>query len=569
MSDIKVLVKDATGYEYDIAVLPAANAPLIKSASSEILQEMQVNSIIQNLENVSKLMFIAYNALSGTAVQSKMTGLQARYLTLMDESAQTITTFKSRSIEICKNVSKAYEWLIKGNEAMAVVVFEKCARSAEEMSSSAEKLADGFQSLSDDAVKVLQSTQDESALQYKKMDEVQKELGQYNANLAKCSQLRDSINEDIVEINNAYKRAVKAEDSARSMKKGLMITQIVTSCIGAIIPSVSSLAGSQGGGSTAGQERLEKDIKMKQDEQGTLKKQQESEEAEKTALEEKLRMEEEAIAKLSQSIEVLKAKTAMEEDEREAEIAKAEAELKPHTDKRAQLEKDIAEKDKAVTTAKDAVDSAQKSIDNLNSQLQKLIASTEDELQRAEEATERALNAKLEMEKERRNTLASIQEFTALISAGIKQKNVAETAVQTLHVAIKCIKQVVVALKTASKFWKSMEVYCKTLSANGLGAEIKDLSQGLTLEEREEYYKDDDFKMVFLTYICRWAALYYVCDDYKKRSEKVRGMVADNIIASSTREEEWQQADRLAGEMKESIALQLADSREISSRLTA
>lgn len=126
-----------------------------------------------------------------------------------------------------------------------------------------------------------------------------------------------------------------------------------------------------------------------------------------------------------------------------------------------------------------------------------------------------------------------------MIKMGVEQKNVAETAVQTLGVAIRCIKQVVVALSTAAKFWRSMEEYCKTLSKQGMGKLIEELSDGLTLEERMEYYQEQSFKDVFLTYICRWAALYYVCDDYRERSEAVRSMVVDNIQSSEDRDTKW------------------------------
>lgn len=172
------------------------------------------------------------------------------------------------------------------------------------------------------------------------------------------------------------------------------------------------------------------------------------------------------------------------------------------------------------------------------------------------------------MEKQRRETLASIQEFTVLIQSSVRQENVAETAVQTLQVAIRCIKQVVVALATAAKFWRSMEDYCKNLATSGIVEEIADMEEaGISVEERVENYQSNLFKAAYLEYISRWAALYYVCDDYRERNNKVRNMVADNIMSSSSREEEWKMAGILAGEMKESIDEQVKESRKTTKEL--
>lgn len=150
-----MLISDNSGCEYNLSVLPEEETPMLKQASVEILQDMQVASIVQNMENVGRLMFIAYNALSGTRIQSSMSRIQKNYLDLMDNSTQTITIFEHRSEEICKYVAEAYKWLIKGKEGMSLKQFNFCALAAAEMADKAEELADGFKKLSDDAETVL------------------------------------------------------------------------------------------------------------------------------------------------------------------------------------------------------------------------------------------------------------------------------------------------------------------------------------------------------------------------------------------------------------------------------
>lgn len=561
------VINDDTGYEYDLMKLPDKSAPLICEASGEILQDMQVDSIIQNLENVARLMYVAYNALGGTMVQSKMSGLQKKYLDLMDESGRAITAFERNSKDICNFVSQAYKWLIKGKESMAVSQFDKCAKAAADMANRAEHLADGFLQLSNDAENVLEHTQDEQALQYKKMDELKAQMEQYNAKLESCKSLRDSLNEDINSINKVYQDAKKKEQSAFDMKKGLMITQIVTSCIGALIPSAKSIKNSGGGENSKAAAEAQNSLNKNQEKKDELAKQKELKQSELNSLKEQKTALEKEIQTLQQKIEVEQGVTARSDEEREKNLAKYNAELKEKQAALADIENKIQNSTGELQSTDSQLDEVTAAINTLNQQLSAYAEQCRDDLARAEAAAEKALEKKMELEKTRRETLASIQEFTVLIQSSVRMENVAETAVQTLQVAIRCIKQVVVALTTAAKFWRSMEEYCRSLSESGLGKVIKKLSDGLSLEERMEFYQDTEFMMTLLVYICRWAALYYVCADYKRRSEQVRAMVADNMQSSSSREEEWKMAGELAQEMSVSIGQQVEASKKISASL--
>lgn len=559
---------DDTGYQYDLSKIPDKNAPLIQTASQEILQEMQVNSIIQNLENVSRLMFVAYNALSGTNMQSRMSNLQKTYLSLMDDSSQTITTFKNKSEEICHLVIRAYDWLIKGKESMALLQFNKCAADAAAMAEEAEKLADGFSQLSDQAEEVLEKSQDYQALQYQKMDELKAKMDEYNANLKRCESLRDSLEEDIKSVNQAYEDARKKEQSAFDMKKGLMITQIVTSCIGAIIPSVSSVKNSGDSNSKAAQQ-AQTTLEQKQQEKDQLTDAQKSQQTQLDQLNEKKQTLEKEKQEIQEKIHVEESVTARDPAEKEANLTEYRKQLAEKETQIQELDQKIEQTTSELNDTGSQIDQITSSIDNLNKQLSAYADQCRDDLQRAEEAAEKALEKKLEMEKQRRETLASIQEFTMMIQSSVSQKNTAETAVKTLQTAIGCIKQVVVSLTTAAKFWRSMEAYCQTLCDSSLGNEIKELSQGLSLEERLEYYQESDFMMAFLVYICRWAALFYVCDDYKRRNDTVRKMVADNILSSASREEEWEKAGELAAEMGQAIQSQVDDSNRMINALAS
>lgn len=562
-TELTVVIKN--GYQYNLSELPPMDSPAIAAAEEDILHGMQIDSIIQNLENVARLMFVAYNALGGTMVQAKMSGLQKKYLDLMDDSEQAIITFQHRSKEICVFMAKSYGWLLRGREKMAVAQFEKCASAAAEMAKKAEDLANGFRKLSDEAETVLESTQEEQALQYAKMDEIKKQIEQYNAKLKSYESTQQSLNEAIDEINDIYKEAKEKEKEAFDMKKGMMIVEGITSVIGAVIPCFTSMQGSAGAECSQAAQKAQEDLAKNEQEKASL----DTEKKKAADRLENLRKEAAALEKdiqdIQQKIEDEKAITAKEEDEKHAVIKACEEEKKEKEEALKGKQTEISEAEKDLESTEEKLNKVINAMNAVKKQLDAYNQQCADDYKRAQEAAREALEKKLEMEKQRRETLASIQEFTVLIQSSVRQENVAETAVQTLQVAIRCIKQVVVALATAAKFWRSMEDYCKKLAKSGIIEEITFMENaGISVEERVENYQEDMFKAAYLEYICRWAALHYVCEDYRRRNNKVRDMVANNIMSSSSREEEWKMAGILAGEMKESIDKQVEESKKIT-----
>lgn len=559
------IVKDG-GYQYNLMELPPQDSPGIIKEGKEILRDMQIESIIQNLENVARLMFVAYNALGGTMVQSKMSGLQKKYLELIDDSEQAIITFEDRSQEICAFVARAYGWLLKGKEKMALSQFERCAEAAEEMALKAETLAGGFKELGGQAEQVLESTQDESTLQYKKMDEIQKQMEQYNANLAGLKSMQEELDKNVEDINKIYQEAKKKENAAFELKKGMEIANAVAGCLKAIIPSVSSMQGNMSQESSRIIQGIQEKLSSQEKEKTELASKRKAAEQELKRLQQEQEELEKEIADIRQQIEAKESNTVQTEEEKEEALKGLRSELGDREEKLNEKKEKISQEETVLKEAEKQLTQLEDGIDKLNQQLNECVQQCKDDYARAEEAAERALEKKLEMEKQRRETLASIQEFTVLIQSGVRQKNVAETAVKTLQVAIQCIKQVVVALLTAAKFWNSMKDYCKNLAKSQVIKDIEDMNNDenkVSMEERLEMYQDNMFKKAFFQYICRWAALYYVCDDYRRRNNKVRDMVAGNIKSSAGREEEWQLAGRLADEMKKSIDAQVEDSDKV------
>ncbi len=315
------------GSEYSLSKTPPNGSAMVEKMKADITQGLQVGDIVRNLKNISGMLFVAYNALGGTMMQSKVSGLQKDYLQLLDDSGTAITGFKNKSEEICIFVAKAYDWLTRGKESMAITQFDKCAKAAAVMAKTAEGLAARYITMSNQTEHVLEGTQDEQATQYKKMDEMKRQQDEFNAELASQEAMKAQLAQDIESINNVYEDARDREKEAYSTKKGLMITQAVIGCIGAILPFGKSVGGGGGQGSGQASAQAQKELDEKKQEETGLKQTLTAEQAALDELKKNREPVAAAVKELEQELAVEKGVTGKSEEEHAQAIADLETKL--------------------------------------------------------------------------------------------------------------------------------------------------------------------------------------------------------------------------------------------------
>lgn len=123
------------------------------------------------------------------------------------------------------------------------------------------------------------------------------------------------------------------------------------------------------------------------------------------------------------------------------------------------------------------------------------------------------LEKKLQMEKEKRESLAEIEKFALLIKDSKDKVITTDKAIQMLLVAIRCLKKVSASLLVAAMFWDSLKKYCESLASATIKELIASVSS-LSKEERIDFFTDPDFVFELLNYASKWAAMYYLSDEY-------------------------------------------------------
>lgn len=507
-------------YEVKYDGLPEKTIPLVVEAKESLLQEIELDDMLMNLNNSTDLLYIAFCALNGKDMQGDLDGLQASLLKLCGKSKATMTTFKDQSKEITKQILDSYKWMKKGMTSQALVVFDSTAQYASQMAKTSKELSKEFDHLAEETVSVLKKVEKEHASETQHKAQLEEELVKMNADKAKTESLAKSLTEEVETINLEYNQEKEALKSAETRELTMSIVSALTGALSLGISSGISAA-TKNNNVDASQEELAKIEKEKADNE---KKQQETtEEKEKT---------QKKLSEMEDQKKTLENEKAAKElqlqDKKELLSKETNEELKAKQQKEIEaLEKEIADIVAKINEFNTSIQEQVTKVKNYEAVLTGISAtlkSLTDSMKEAKDAAKSAseahaknvkslLEKKLELEKQKRESLADIEKFAILVQLNKDKVITTDTAIEMLLTAIRCLKKVSASLLTAALFWESLSQYCEKLSQSTISKLISCVGE-LSKEERIEFFTDSDFVGVIVRYATQWAAMYYVSDEY-------------------------------------------------------
>lgn len=547
---------------YDLNQTLSENALIVKQEKSDILHQMDLDSVITNLDNSVDLLNVSYHAVYGFKVQAKIFGLQKRLMDLNDKGILVIQNFKDKSAVIMADLKSIFHWLTKCKESIAIGKLMKFAQYAAGMSEQAEELANDYEKMADDTSSVLQQTMDESNAQYEKGDKLREMLAEFEAQQASADTAQKSIEARLKTLRADYDKLLKAEEKEESRKNTQAILGTVFSALGGAVSlvgnTVGSLAGSITGGDKSGSEG-----------KNANKEELDKNNAKKEELDAQIQKLDDEIANLEKSIsEKTEEKDAAEDEEKKKaltdEISKLREQVREKQEDKKKTEKDLK-------TVSSTIEKLGKLFSEVGGQLGNTQSDDSVSQQRSIRMTE-IYNELIKLEEENTKQLAQIAEYTKKIETTVINKDSTESAIQALILAISCLKRVVVAVKDIALFWHSLEQSCRQLSESSLVDDIKAV-QELDKEDRLEVYYDSETMYPLLCYAAKWTAIYSISNAYIKAAEKTRFRLNETVTNSDSvnmsREQHWEEASQLAGQVGERIQLQVEDSRNKTKELEA
>lgn len=515
--------------------------------------------MISNLNTTVDLLNISYHAVYGFPEQSQVFSLQKSIMDLNDKGIIVVTDFKDQSSVVVAELVGVYRWLIKGMESVAISKLENFASRAAGMSEQAMEMADGYQTAADETAAVLQKVMDQNAAQVEKSENLTKMMNELEAAQANVEALQKSVEESLSGLQKEYSRLIKVDDDERSHKKTMDIMGAVFGFLGAAASAASSVleAGASMTSSATGAGAMpqsgalsEAGKRSRQDYDATEKK--------KRDLENQLREKESEIAGLEQKLRDL---VAQEDHVQEAEKEKLKKEISDTKDKitGARKEKEHLENDRKATG--DMLEKLGDMLKNQGEQIQQGAISSADASQSRAEQMSAIYTEIMKLEKQKTEQVGLLAKYAKQMEATVIDQHSTEAAIQSLILAVSCLKKSVVALKDIALFWTSLERSCSALADAAFKDDIKAL-QSADKADRIEAYQSAEIMYPIASYMAKWVAILSVSREYLTAAEKTRKhlneTVTDSDPVTMSREDHWNLASRLAGEVGDILTQQVA-----------
>lgn len=544
----KLVVKVGAKNEcYDLTEPMSENALMVKEEKRDILHQMDLPVVISNLNNTVDLLNISYHAVYGFPEQSQVFRLQKGVMDLNDKGIIVVTDFKDQASVVVAELVGVYKWLMKGMESMAINKLERFANLAAGMSEQAEEMADGYQSAADNTAAVLQKVMDQNASQIEKNAELVRMQKELEAAQESVEKIQKSVEERLKNLQMEYNRLVKLDDEERDHKRTMDILGAVFGLLGAATSVVSDAVAPAGGGvSGAGSQSREDYDRAEKD---------------KKELEDKIGKTEQEIKALEEKVKELAAKKDS------AEGAEKDALTKEFNDARAKVTAAKKKKEDLEIKKKVAGDTLDKLGGALSEQGEKMqqaaSASGEAAQTRAAQMSE-IYSEIMNLEKQKTEQIGLLAKYAKQMEATVVDQHSTEAAIQSLILAISCLKKSVVALKDIALFWSSLERSCRALSDNSLKDDIKAL-QSVDKADRIEAYQSPEIMYPIASYMAKWVAILSVSKEYLAAAENTRSHL-NNTVANSdstdmSREDHWELASKLAGEVGDSLNRQVMEKK--------
>ncbi len=274
---------------YDLTKPMSESALMVKTEKQDILHQMDLPTVISNLNNTVDLLNVSYHAVYGLSEQSQVFGLQKDIMDLNDKGIMVVRAFKDQASAVVAELVGVYRWLIKGMESVAISKLEQFASRAAGMSEQAMEMAEGYQRAADRTASVLQKVMDQNASQIEKNANLQKMMKELEASQNSVEAIQQSLESRLTGLQQEYQRLVRQDEEERDHKRTMDIMGAVFGLLGAAASVASTAVGTASSGLPAADGRNSQDYDDAEREKRELEEKLGDKKVQIAALEEKLK----------------------------------------------------------------------------------------------------------------------------------------------------------------------------------------------------------------------------------------------------------------------------------------
>jgi hypothetical protein len=232
---------------YDLVEEPSPTSRAVIAARAEVLQNLDLGTMLANLERTNDLLYVAACGVSGNRKDATLSGkvaqLQYGLLNSCSSAAIAMANFGEAAGVVLSSLRQSFRFLYTSppREDRTISVLTRCEAQATNMATTAGSLAGNFKQLADDAEEVLEGTltardmeeQDRLAAISRKQD--------LNAKNERARTLRDELGRQMEKVQKLVDEAREAQNKAEDRAFGLAIAGNITSALGSAVQGFMSV----------------------------------------------------------------------------------------------------------------------------------------------------------------------------------------------------------------------------------------------------------------------------------------------------------------------------------------
>lgn len=198
------LIINGVEEKYSVQKLPDRKSQLVLDSRQDMLGKLSIDILVTNFENTADYVFLAYNALAGTEVWARVSGLQKSLLDLTGDCVNVLDIFGIQSQEVAKALIKTYDLLLRRRDQLAKTQLKTCAKIANDMATESEKLSDKIINLSSQSDSINQQVITLKTLSESEKANLLAKFNELKADKEAAEVMRKKLAEDMERLTREY-----------------------------------------------------------------------------------------------------------------------------------------------------------------------------------------------------------------------------------------------------------------------------------------------------------------------------------------------------------------------------
>lgn len=258
---------------YALSTVPNRESALVARERREILHQLDLPTMIQNLDSAVDLLDVAYDAVNGrTDLQPRVRNIQATLITLTGDSLTAVQDFNTKIQVVLSALVNVYRDLTALMENMAIGDLQNIANVAAIMTNTAKQLEKDFRKLAGETENVLQEIMREKGKDMESADTIREQLAQFQAEQKGLEAAQATVTSRLKSVRSEYSDIKEKIDQQESRQNTLDILSMVFTFLGSAGSSIAQQSGtrSAGGTSPSGGETEDPQLSAKKEEKVRL-----------------------------------------------------------------------------------------------------------------------------------------------------------------------------------------------------------------------------------------------------------------------------------------------------------